>query len=673
MLNYVRRCARTVPCALLFVVLSAGAHLTEINTVAVEPFANGAAFGETGAYERVRGSFKGELDPADARNKVIVNLDKAPRNAKGLVEYEADFFIMRPVDAARGNHKLIYDVTNRGRKVIHWRLMDGKPKSVANANDPKNLEDAGNGLFFRRGYTLVWSGWDSEAPRASNGMSMSAVIATDNGKPIVRRIRDEIIAATRSRADPPKPGEAPRKQTLKLSYDAATLDQSEAKLTMRRGEKDPRVEIPAARWAYAGSRALELLPAGTNPEPGVIYEFHYPAKDPRVLGVGLAATRDLVSFLRSGAADAKDNANPLKGITGTLAFGASQSGRFLRDFVHLGFNQDESARKVFDGVLAHTAGAGGVFLNYEFGQPNRTSTQHEDHTFPENTFPFSTARMTDPVTGKTGSLLRNDGFDPLWMETNTSTEYWQKGASLLVTDPLGQKDVELPPQARGYLIAGTQHGATAWMTSTRGQCVNPRNPHSPTPGQRALLIALDEWTAGKAPPDTRTPRIKDNTFTTVDNLKFPAIPGIKVANRINEQGVLTDWVAPVFDTSKPYRVLITQVDADGNEIAGILLPEIAVPLATHTGWNEYRAPHPEGELCDRDGSYAPFAATRAEREAKNDPRPSLEERYGDHAGYVKKFNEATERLVATRLLLREDADTLIARANSAETAKRFAR
>jgi len=673
-----RRASRRTTCIkLLGVALLAGltapaaARLTAINTVSVEPFANGAGFGESGAYERVRGSFKGEIDPADPRNKVIVNLDKAPRNAQGRVEYEADFFILRPIDAARGNHKLIYDVTNRGRKVIHWRLMDGKPKSVASANDPKNPEDAGNGLFLRRGYSLVWSGWDSEAPRASNGMSMSAVIASDNGKPIVRLIRDEIITETRDRADPPKPGEAPRKQLLKLYYDAATLEQSEARLTMRRGEKDPRVEIPAARWAWAGPRALELI--GGNPEPGVIYEFHYKAKDPRVLGIGLAATRDLVSFLRAGGNDAKGNASPLRGITGTLAFGASQSGRFLRDFVYLGFNQDETARKVFDGVYAHTAGAGGVFLNYEFGQPNRTNTQHEDHTFPENTFPFSAARLTDPVTGKTDGLFRNDGFDPLWMETNTSTEYWQKGASLTVTDPLGQKDVVLPPTARAYLIAGTQHGATAWMTSTRGQCVNPRNPHSPTPAQRALLIALDEWTAGKAPPDTRTPRLADGTFTTVDALKFPAIPGLKTANRVNEQGVLRDWITPVFDTSKPYKVLITQIDADGNEIAGIRLPEIAVPLATHTGWNEYAKPHPEGELCDRDGSYAPFAATRAERVEKNDLRPSLEERYGDHANYVKKFSVAAEQLVAERLLLREDAETLIARAKGAETAKRFGR
>jgi hypothetical protein len=281
--------------------------------------------------------------------------------------------------------------------------------------------------------------------------------------------------------------------------------------------------------------------------------------------------------------------------------------------------------------------------------------------------------MTDPVTGKTAGVFRNDGFDPLWMETNTSTEYWQKGASLLVTDPLGERDVQLPPNARGYLLAGTQHGGQAWMTSTLGNCVNPRNPHSPTPAHRALLVALDEWVDGKPPPDSRTPRIKDSTFTTPDRLKFPSIPGVQVARRVNAIGVLKNWVKPDMDMSRPYRTLVTQVDADGNETAGILLPEIAVPLATYTGWNYYRAPYPEGELCDRDGTHVPFAATRTEREAKGDPRLSLEERYGDHAAYLKRFEQAANKLVTERLLLREDAERLIARAKSAETAQRFTR
>lgn len=655
--------ARAALCMFIFASAPSLARLTEINITAVEPFAAGTAFGAAGAYERVRGTFKGELDPADPRNQVIVNLDKAPRNAAGRVEYEVDFFMLRPAEAARSNRKILFDVTNRGRKNLHWRLTDARLATPAGANDPRSAQDAGNGLFFRKGYTLVWSGWDPEAPRANAGMGMKPVIATAAGAPIVRVIRNELQSGTRGA----------RRETFRLSNEAATLDQSQAKLTVRRGETDPRQEIPASGWAYVNAREIRLLPPGAKPEPGSIYEFHYPAQNPRVLGIGLAATRDLISFLRYETADTKGNANPARPGTRTvLAFGSSLSGRYLRDHVHQGFNQDESARKVFDGILAHTAGSGGAFLNAEFGQPSRTGTQHEDHTFPENAFPFSTARMTDPVTGRTGGLFRNDGFDPLWMETNTSTEYWQKGASLLVTDPLGTRDVELPANARGYLFAGTQHGAVAWMRSTPGNCVNPRNPHSPTPAQRALLIALDEWASdGKAPPASRTPRLKDGTLVTPEQLKFPAIPGVQVARRMNPVGVLKDWVKPELDQSQPYRPLVTQVDADGNEIAGILLPDIAVPLATYTGWNLYLAPFPEGELCDRDGTYAPFAASRAEREARNDPRLSLEERYGDHASYVRRVEQVVKQLVAERLLLVEDGELFIAKANSEETAKRF--
>jgi hypothetical protein len=494
-------------------------------------------------------------------------------------------------------------------------------------------------------------------------MAMKPVIATNDGAPIVRTIREELVDGTRG----------PQRETFRLSYEAAVLDPVHARLTARRAETDARREIPASGWTYVNAREIALLPRGTRPEPGSLYEFHYPARDPRVLGIGMAATRDLISFLRYETADAKGHANPLRPGTRTaLAFGISQSGRFLRDYVKDGFNQDEAARKVFDGMLAHTAGAGGVFLNYEFGQANRTATQHEDHAFPENAFPFSTATTTDAVTGRTGSLLRNDGFDPLWMEANTSTEYWQKGASLLVTDTTGSRDVELPPNARAYLIAGTQHGGQAWMTSTTGPCMNPRNPHSPTPALRALLIALDAWASeGRAPPASRTPRIADATLVEAGRLAFPEVPGIVLARRVNEIRVLRDWVKPELATSKPYATLVTQVDADGNEVAGIRLPDIAAPLATYTGWNFYRAPFPAGELCDRDGSYKPFAATRAQREAAGDPRPSLEERYGSHANYVKRVEDAMERLVADRLLLREDAAVIITKAKSAETAKLF--
>ncbi len=362
------------------------------------------------------------------------------------------------------------------------------PATLAETNDPKTLADAGNGFLLRRGYTLVWSSLDPDAPRSNNGMSMKTILATNNGAAIERMIRDEIVADTRVRA--PAGKDAPKWKTLRLTHEAASLDQSRARLTARRAEADPRVEIPASGWKYVNAREIALLPEGTNPEPGTLYEIHYPAKNPKVLGAGFAAVRDLVSFLRSD----QSAGNPARpGIKAALAYGSSWSGRFLRDFIHLGFNQDESARKVFDGVFSHIAGGGGVFLNYEFGQPVRTSTQHEDRTFPETQFPFSTARMSDPHSGRTDSLFRDDGFDPLLIETNTSTEYWQKGASLLTTDPLGERDIELPANSRVYLVAGTQHGGTAGMSATPGPCANVRNPHSPNPALRALLVALDEW------------------------------------------------------------------------------------------------------------------------------------------------------------------------------------
>ena len=643
------------------------AMLTEIDIIAIEPFADGANFGATGAYERVRGTYKGTLDPLDARNKVIVNIEKAPRNAAGRVEYEAEFFILRPVDATRGSGKILYDVVNRGRKGMHTRFMEARPATLAESNDPKTLADAGNGLLLRRGYTLVWSSLDPDAPRSNNGMAMKTIVATNNGAPIERVIRDEIVPDTRVRVPPGK--DAPKWKTLRLTHEAASLDPSKSRLTARRAEADPRVDIPASGWKFVNAREIALLPEGTNPEPGTLYEIHYPAKNPKVLGAGFAAVRDLVSFLRND----RSASNPAgQGIKATLAYGSSWSGRFLRDFIHLGFNQDESARKVFDGVFSHIAGGGGVFLNYEFGQPVRTSTQHEDRAFPETQFPFSAAQMSDPHSGKSGSLFRHDGFDPLLIETNTSTEYWQKGASLLTTDPLGRSDIDLPANSRVYLIAGTQHGGTAGMRPTLGSCANLSNPHNPNPALRALLIALDEWVSeGKAPPPSRTPRLADGTLVAPAQLRFPTIPGMRKFGGMNEIRLLKDWIKPDVDMQKVYGARVPQIDVDGNETAGIRLPDIAVPLATHTGWNIYKSPFPDGELCDREGSYFPFAATRAEREARNDPRVSLQERYGSHAAYVRKVEESVRQLVAERLLLQEDAERLVERAKSAEIAKRF--
>jgi hypothetical protein len=319
-------------------------------------------------------------------------------------------------------------------------------------------------------------------------------------------------------------------------------------------------------------------------------------------------------------------------------------------------NKDAQGRRVFDGMIAHTAGAGKVFANHSFAETDRTATQHEDHDYPENWFPFSTASTTDPFSGQAGALFRGDGFDPLLISTNTSTEYWQKGASLLTTDPAGTRDLTLPEGARVYMIAGTQHGGRAGLGTAGGVCANPTNPHSPGSALRALVVALDEWvTKGVAPPLSRVPSIGAGTAVEAAEVRMPAVKGFALAQNASRIAPLADWVDPPGTPSKDaaYATRVSAVDADGNEVAGIRLPDIAVPLATYTGWNVYRAQ--PCELCDRDGSLIPFARTRMERTAAGDPRPSLEERYGSCENYVGRVEAAAAALVADRLLLPADA------------------
>jgi hypothetical protein len=534
----------------------------------------------------------------------------------------------------------------------------------AGANDPKEPADAGNALFLEQGYTIVWNGWDPDAPRTGNGMAMQAPVATEGGKPLVRVIRDELVNGTRS----------PLRDTLRLAYEAADRDPARSRLTVRRKQSDPPREIPASGWAWVDSRTIRLLPEGTKPAPGSLYEFHYPATNPKVLGIGYAGTRDLVSFLRHEARDAKGRWNPAGlSIQYAYAIGISQSGRYLRDHIAQGFNQDEQARPVFDGVLSHIAGAGRVFMNAAFGMPARTNTQHEDHTYPENEFPFSAAAMADPVSGKKGSLLRGDGFDPRLIEVNTSTEYWQKGASLLHTDPLGRRDAKLPANARVFLVAGTQHGGRTGLKADNGPCAQPRNPHSSAPALRALLVALDDWVSrGVPPPDSRVPTLARGTLVDAAKSGFPAIPGVQVATFTNRVETFADWVHPVSDPRKGYASLVPRVDRDGNEVDGIRLPDIAAPLATHTGWNFYREPYTVGELCDRDGMFLPFEGTKAGRLLKGDPRPSLEERYGTHAKYVAEVERAAQALVKDRLLLPQDAKAFVDGAKGEATRRLFA-
>ncbi len=606
----------------------------------VEPFAGGAVFGHVGAYERVIGVARGALDPLDGRNAGIVGLDRAPRNRQGLVEYETDIFLLRPADPDRGNRHLLFEVPNRGNKLAIHMLNQLPPPETGNINDPILPEHAGDGLVFRQGYTLAWSGWEPDAPAKGGGMT-ARIPALDD---VEQEVREEFVSLARG----------PAMERFRLSYAAA--DPDSARLTMRYQAHEPPQEMPRTAWRFVDGRGVELVDA--LPESGVVYDFTYRARRPWVSGIGFAIIRDVAAGLRRAGSD-----NPAHGIRAALGFGISQSGRFLRDFIRGGFNQALSGEKVFDGVLSHTAGVGTIFLNALFAQPFRTRTQHQDHGFPEASFPFATAPARDPVSGGEGSLLRGDGFDPLLIESNTSSEYWQKGASLLSTDPAGTRDLELPETTRLYLVAGTQHGGRAGTPATRGNCQNARNPHSAAPAVRALLSLLDRWVSeGAAPPPSRIPRLDDGTLVAAEQLDFPHLPGFAVARHANPIRHLPDWLRPSWE-EPPYRVLVPAVDADGNERAGLRLPDIAVPVATYTGWNVYAAPFPTDALCDRDGSSLLMAATDAAR-SPDDPRPSLAERYGSHDRYVALVRAAADQLVAHRLLLQEDGDAAVERAEA---------
>ena len=627
--------------------LPCAARVLELRIIAQEPFAGGAEFGAAGAYERITAVAVGELDPNTRENAGIADLAQAPRTVRGMVQYDTDVVILRPVDPARGSGVMLYEVPNRGNKLMMGWLNDTPEPANGNVNNPRTVADAGIGFTFRRGYTMVWSGWQADVPASPD---LVGIRVPGLAGPVVRRIRNEMIAGTRGPADV---------EVFRLPYPAATMDKSQARLTVRTRAGDARDELAADAWEFVDANSIRLLPAGSRFAPRRIYDLFYVATSPKVFGVGFAATRDVVSFLRYE----QGIGNPLAGrVHHTMAIGISLSGRYLRHHIELGMNADSDGRRVFDGLLPHISGAGKVFANELFAMPGRTATQHEDRFYPENWFPFSYADTTDPVSGAARALARDPRTAPLIIETNSATEYWQKGASLVHTDPATGRDVNLPADMRMFMIAGTQHGGHASSTNALGYCANPRNHHSAGPALRALLAALEAWVVNEtSPPDSRMPRTGDGSGVPAATLRLPAIPNILWPPLDNPISAPVDWTNPPAQPVYVYPTVVSAIDGDGNETAGLRLPDQAVPLGTFTGMNVYR--DVRTELCDRDGIYAPFARTPSER--GNDPRPSLVERYGTRTNYIAQIKAAADRLVADRLLLAEDAERYVRAAQSA--------
>ncbi len=637
-----------------------------------EMFAGGHEFEPTGAYEIIAGQALGEVLPDDPRNAGIVHLDKAPRNQRGAVAYRCDFHTLRPRDARKGNGRVLYEAPNRGGKRAMMFLND-----APECNDPVSLEHAGNGFLMRRGYTWLTSGWQGDLIPWKDGMVLEVPVATERDHPIQRRVRTEICVTRPGVRCQPLSGH-PRVR----SYPAATRD---AELTVRMRSYGERTVVPAAQWSFAveeagaaGNGTPGIVPSPRHLHlpggfiPGAIYELVYTARDPLVLGLGFAAVRDLVSFMRYGQEDGA--ASPLTGgpdIEKAYAWGRSQSGRFLRDMVYQGFNEDEQGRQVFDAIAPHASGGGRIFLNYEFARPVTSCQQHTNQLEPE-LFPFAYNVMEDPQTGRNDGILKRPATDPLVLHTQTSTEYWQKRGALAHTDGRGN-DIPLPGRVRMYLVASTQHNAPYGTRAARAKSRHPSNPLSIGPVLRALIVAMDRWaTDGTPPPPSRIPRTAGGTQVTPESLRtgFPAIPGARCTGLHNRQ-LFLDYgggVARGIIDSRPkapadhagYTILVPAVDADGNDVAGIRLPRVNVPLATFTGWNLQSGELAEGELAGLLGSSVPFPRTRRERKTGGDPRLALEERYVNLDDYLGQVRGKIGALVEARYLLAEDAEAMLA-------------
>jgi len=647
---------------LLFVSLAvapASADVVRIEVQSRSDLVGGQPFGAAGPYEKLSGKIFFAVDPALPANRIVADIDKAPRNAAGKVEFSSDFFLIKPKQIGRGNGAVLYEVSNRGGKG-----MLGFFNHATGSVDPVSAADMGDGFLMQQGFTLLWVGWQFDPPKRPGLVRVDPPTASENGRPIRGLVRSDFVVTERE-ADHSL---ADRDHTAYAVVDPESPDNV---MTVRDSVEGPRRIVPRSQWGFARAEGGTTVAdrtrvhMATKFEPGKIYEVVYTAQDPPIVGLGPAAIRDVISMLKYKSADSLSI--PAAAITRALAFGVSQSGRFLRTYLYYGFNRDEGNRKVFDGVIAHVAGAGRGSFNHRFAQPSRDGHPYLNFFYPTDIFPFTDAPERDPESGVTDGLLTHAGAPELLPKifyTNSEYEYWGRAASLIHTTIDGASDAPLMDNVRIYLLAAGQHGPGAFPpVQTIGQQRN--NPLDYRWAMKALLLAMDRWTAnGTAPPPSRYPRVSDSTLVPPDRLRFPKVPGVTTSTAVHRayradygpkfatEGVVT-VEPPRLGTAFP--ILVPQVDADGNGIAGVKMPELVVPLATYTGWNLFNARSgPTDVLSSMQGSYIPLPRTSAERKRTNDPRLSIEERYRDKDQYVGLVGKAARELIDQGFLLTED-------------------
>jgi hypothetical protein len=638
------------------------------------PYLGGAAWGNAGPYELLQGTAYFTVDPHDRRDAVIVDLGSAPRDAQGLVEFSTPFFVLTPADPQHANRKIFFAVNNRGNNL----------EGLLTATTPAQVAATDAGYAMTQGYTIVDAGWEGDVvPTSTNLVANLPRAQGDDGEPIIGPMRYEYsdrVSGSFTTNLEGTPGF--------LSYEAADTNTAHASFTVSDSEYGPKTPIPSSRWAFGTCPTGQ---ASLSPDPfdlcyfdgfdnSKIYELIYQAKNPIVMGLGFATVRDVASFLRYATQDDAGNPNPLGfPIRRAYAAGGSQTGGYLRDYIYLGFNEDEAGRKVFDGIIPWIAGTDRVFINVRFADPNTYSEQDRQHNYLQSSYPpFTYAVTTDPLSGIRDGIMKRPQTDPLVMQVDSESEFWQLHDSLNVVDGNGNP-VPVPSNVRLYFVGNTAHAflSGSFLAPTPGAsglCAYG------TPGSglnwetlRAALRAMDRWAdasmedEGAAPPASNYPSLANATLGTLNDATraFPQIPGVAFPTvydtyELLEFGASFNSLGGILTIEPPqngpsYDIFLPITDASGIALAGVHQLESRVPLGTSTGWNVRSAAHRGPNLCVLTGSYFPFATTKAERLAAGDPRPSLTERYGSHAGFVQAVRRAAQELVSERFLLESDA------------------
>lgn len=566
-------------------------------------------------YEQITGKLRFELDPTLPGNAIIADIELAPTNAAGRVSFSSDLRLLKPKDASRINGAAWVEIPNRGGK----------------ASLPASM--------MAEGFVLLNVGWEFDVP-ANKGMLRIEV-------PRARNKDGSSIRGVVSATFTPDKRADEQVITDLIDYPPVDIDGADSKLIVRASAAVPGgEEVPREQWSLKDNR-LRLV---RGFEPGKTYELCYLSEAPPVAGLGYAAIRDAVSWL-------KHEATSLAPVKHAYAFGSSQCGRFLRDFMYLGFNTDEQDRQALDGVMAHVAGAGRLVLNQRWSTPRSVAGYYTA------SYPFADTAQRDPVSGHAEGMLENARVKhrPKVFYANMAAEYWGAGrvAALTHTNVEGTQDVELPENVRSYFFAGTSHGPAAFPPTSQVKDSPLANPVNAGASILALRQAMHRWVSeGIEPPPSVYPKLRDGTLAPVGEVRFPKVPGMSSPVAIKAGGRVRNPQLPGgAGEGSALPLLVPQVDADGNDLGGISMPDIAVPLGTATGWvfrpAEFGSPH---EFYLLRGAWVPFAKTKAQREAADDPRLSLDERYVSKDQFMAKVKAVIERLIEQRLMMGTDLE-----------------